>query len=165
MTLLDLMTVWDAESGWREMEQLGLSILLAFAAQSNLDVSTLTFVDILNLILENINIYWIFCHYLTHWGRVTHICVGKLIIIGSDNGFSLGRCQAIIWTNAGIWSMGPLGTNCNEILIEIHTFSFTKMHLKMLSAKWRLFCLGLNVLTLARHVFEIIPHGRPVNHG
>ena len=25
---------------------------------------------------------------LTHWGRVTHICVGKLTIIGSDNGLS-----------------------------------------------------------------------------
>ena len=24
--------------------------------------------------------------YLTHWGRVTHICVSKLTIIGSDNG-------------------------------------------------------------------------------
>ena len=56
---------------------------------------------------------------LTNWGRVTHICVGKLIIIGSDNGLSPGRRQAIIWTNAGIWSMGPLGTNYSEILIEI----------------------------------------------
>ena len=39
---------------------------------------------------------------LTHWGRVTHICVSKLTIIGSDNGLSPGRRQAIIWTNAGI---------------------------------------------------------------
>ena len=56
---------------------------------------------------------------LTHWGRVTHICVNKLTIIGSDNGLSLGRCQAIIWTNAGILLIGPLGTNFSEILIEI----------------------------------------------
>ena len=55
---------------------------------------------------------------LTHWGRVTHICVNKLTIIGSDNGLSPGRRQAIIWTNAGILLIGPLGTN-NEILIEI----------------------------------------------
>ena len=67
---------------------------------------------------------------LTHWGRVTHICVGNLTIIGSDNGLSSGRRQAIIWTNAGILLIGPLGTNFNEILIEIHTFSFKKMHLK-----------------------------------
>ena len=33
---------------------------------------------------------------LTHWGRVTHICVGKLTIIGSDKGLSPGRRQAII---------------------------------------------------------------------
>ena len=38
---------------------------------------------------------------LTHWGRVTHICVGKLTIIGSDNGLSPERRQAIIWTNIG----------------------------------------------------------------
>ena len=33
---------------------------------------------------------------LTHWGRVTHICVGNLTTIGSDNGLSPGRRQAII---------------------------------------------------------------------
>ena len=84
---------------------------------------------------------------LTHWGRETHIRVGKLTIIASCNGLSPGRRQAIIWTNAGILLIGPLGTNFNEILIDIHTFSFKKMHLKMSSAKWRPFCLGLNVLT------------------
>ena len=48
---------------------------------------------------------------LTHWGWVTHRCVGKLTIIGSDNGLSPGRRQAIIWTNAGILLIKPLGTN------------------------------------------------------
>ena len=85
-------------------------------------------------------------HYLTHWGRATHICVSKLTIIASDNGLSPGRRQAIIWNNAGILSIGPLGTNFSEILIEILTFSFTKMRLKVSSAKWRPFCLGLNML-------------------
>ena len=37
------------------------------------------------------------------------VCVGEIIIIGSDNGFSPGRRQAIIWTNAGILLIGPLG--------------------------------------------------------
>ena len=83
---------------------------------------------------------------LTHWGRVTHTCVVKLTIIGSDNGLSPGRRQAIIWTNPGILLIGRLGTNFSEILIGIQTFSFKKMHLKMSSAKWRPFCLGLNVL-------------------
>ena len=86
--------------------------------------------------------------HLTHWGRVTHICIGKLTIIGSDNGLSPGRRQAIIWTNVGILLIGPLGTNFSEILIEILTFSFKKMHLKVSSAKRRPFCLGLHVATL-----------------
>ena len=84
---------------------------------------------------------------LTHWGRVTHICVSKLTIIGSDNGLSPDRRQAIVWTNAGLLLIGPLGTNFNEILIEILTFPFKKMRLKVSSAKRRPFCLGLNVLT------------------
>ena len=84
--------------------------------------------------------------WLTHWGRVTHICVSNLTIVGSDNGLLPDRRQAIIWTNAGILSIGPLGINFNENLIGIQTFLFYKMHLKMSSAKWRPFCLGLNVL-------------------
>ena len=89
--------------------------------------------------------------FFTHWGRVTHICVGNLTIIGSDNGLSPGRRQAIIWTIAGILLIGPLGTNFSEILIGIQTFSFKKMHLKMLSATWRPFCPGLNVLNCMSH--------------
>ena len=89
-------------------------------------------------------------HALTHWGRVTHICVVILTIIGSDNGLSPVRRQAIIWTNAGMLLIGPSGTNFREILIGIQTFSFNKMHLKMSSAKWRPFCLGFNVLMLCK---------------
>ena len=86
---------------------------------------------------------------LTHWGRVTHICVIKLITIGSDNGLSPGRRQAIIWTNVGILLIGPLGANFSEILMEI-IFSFKKMLLKVSSGKWRPFCLGLNELMYDR---------------
>ena len=94
---------------------------------------------------------------LTHWGRVTHICISKLTIIGSDNGLSPERRQAIIWTNAGLLLIGPLGTNFIEILIGIQTFSFKKMHLKMSSAKQRPFCLGLNVLSVSP-VYTWDPH-------
>ena len=83
---------------------------------------------------------------LSHWGRVMHICLIKLTSIGSDNALLPGRCQAIIWTNAGILLIGPLGTNFSEILIEIYTFSLKKMHLKMSSGKWRPSCLSLNEL-------------------
>ena len=86
---------------------------------------------------------WVF---LTHLGRVTHICVTKLTIIGSDNGLSPGRRQAIIWTNAGILLIGALGTNVSEILTKIYTFPLKKMHLKMSSGKRRPSCLGLSVL-------------------
>ena len=84
---------------------------------------------------------------LIHWGWVTHICMGKLNVIGSDNGLSPSRRQSIIRTNAVILLIGPSGMNFSEILIEIHTFSFKKMHLKMSSGKWRPFCLGFNVLS------------------
>ena len=86
---------------------------------------------------------------LTYWGRVTHICVRKIIIIGSDNGLSPVWHQAIIWINAGILLIGPLGTNFSEIHIEILTFPFKKMRLKVSSVKWWSFCLGLNVLNLS----------------
>ena len=83
---------------------------------------------------------------LTHWGRVTHICVSKLTIIGSYIGLSPDRRQAIIWTHAGLLLIGPLGTNLSGILIEIQTFSVKKMRLKVSSAKLRPFFIGLNEL-------------------
>ena len=53
---------------------------------------------------------------LTHWRQATHICVGKLTIIGSDNGLSPGRRQAIIWTNDIVNSTlaNILQWNCNR---------------------------------------------------
>ena len=95
---------------------------------------------------------------LAHWGRVTHICVGKLANIGSDNSLSPGRRQAIIWTNAGISLIGLFGTNFNEILIGIQIFSFKKMHLKMSSPKWRPFCLSLNELVMVYSLMTSSQH-------
>ena len=77
---------------------------------------------------------------------MTHICVGNVTIIGADNGLPPSRRQAIIWTNAGILLMEPLGSSFSEILIEILKVSFKKMRFKVSSAKWRPFCLSLNVL-------------------
>ena len=109
---------------------------------------------------------------LSHWGWV-HICVGNLTIIGSDNGLSPGQRQAIIWINAGILLFGLLGTNFSEILIVIHKFSLTKMHLKM-SVKWLPFCLGLDVLMmviinsyfpLSRDAEHMMHYPRPLRSG
>ena len=91
---------------------------------------------------------WVRDCLLKHWGRQTHICISNRTIIGLDNGLSPGRHQAIIWTNAGIFLIGPFGTNFSEISNKILTSSFKKMHLKLASAKWRPFCLGLNVLKI-----------------
>ena len=91
---------------------------------------------------------------LTYGSWVTHICVSKLTIIGSDNGLSPGRRQAIIWTNAGILLIGTLGTNFSEILIECHSFSFKKMHMNMSSGKWRPSCLSLNMLKFSSCIRE-----------
>ena len=55
--------------------------------------------------------------------------------IGSDNGLSPILRQAIIYTNTKLFSIRPLETNFSEIVIEIQIFSFTKMCLKISSAK------------------------------
>ena len=49
-------------------------------------------------------------------------CVSKHSFIGSENGLTPGRSQAIIWTNARILLIGPFGTNFSEIFIEIRIF-------------------------------------------
>ena len=85
-----------------------------------------------------------------------HICITR-VSIGSDNGLAPNRRQAIIWTNAGLLSIGPLVTNFSEILIKIQNFSLTKMHLKISSAKWRTFCPESNIVAwhsiLGRYTF------------
>ena len=72
---------------------------------------------------------------LTHGGRVTHICVSELTIIGSDNGLPPGRRQAIIRTNAGILLIRASKANFSEVLSNIHTVSFKRIHFKMSSGK------------------------------
>ena len=70
----------------------------------------------------------------------------KSLLISSFVTDAVGPTRVIIWTSAGILSIGPLGTNfSSEILIDIYIFSFKKMHLKISSGKWRPYLLGLNV--------------------
>ena len=63
-------------------------------------------------------------------------------IIGSDNGLPPNRCQAIIWTNAGIVLIGHRGTNFNKILIKIQQFKKKR--------KWLLICRLENGAILSR---------------
>ena len=72
---------------------------------------------------------------LIHWSQMMHICISKFSIIGSDNGLSPSRSQAIIQTNAGILLIRTSGANFEEIMSEICIFPFKKMHLKLPSGK------------------------------
>ena len=80
------------------------------------------------------------------FNSLTHLCLGKLTNISSDNGLSPGRRQAFLWTNTGLLAIGPLWTHFSEFSIKIQRFSLQKMHVQISSAKWRPTCLGLNVL-------------------
>ena len=93
-----------------------------------------------------INIFMI----LTHWGRVMHLCVGKLTTIGWDNGLSPGRLHAIIWTNAGI-----LGTNFNEIFtkfMHFHSKRIWKCLPELVSILSRPQCVNLYPLSSLPHL-------------
>ena len=86
--------------------------------------------------------------------RLSRACMlNKLTIISSDNGLAPGRYQAIIWTNAGILLIGSLGRNFSEILIQIHTFSFKKIHLQISSGN-----SVLNMLRLCKGTVKKSTH-------
>ena len=65
-------------------------------------VNELNLISLLDTKLELIVEIFPFWFKLTHWGQMTHICFGKLNIIGSDNGLSPGQRHAIMQTSAGI---------------------------------------------------------------
>ena len=66
--------------------------------------------------------------------------------MGSDNGSLPDQRQAIICTNGGILLIGTIERNFSEIWIKMQHFSYEKMNMNVPSAKWRPFCLDLNVL-------------------
>ena len=76
------------------------------------------------------------------------------VSIDSDNGLWPVQRQAIIWTNAGLLSIGPIGINFNEIWIKIENFSLMKTHLKMSPSKWWPFCKGADELTFSCIIME-----------
>ena len=84
-----------------------------------------------------------FSYILTHWGRVMHICISELNIIGSDNGLALTRH---FWTNAGILLIWPLGTDFSEMLIKIHIFFIQANAWEIVICEVRAICLSLDVL-------------------
>ena len=84
-------------------------------------------------------------HLSTHWGRVTHICVSKLTIIGSDNGLSSRRRLAIFWTsNIVNWTLTiKLQWNLNRnFYIFIHENAFENAVWKMATTSSRPGCVN-----------------------
>ena len=83
---------------------------------------------------------------LNHRCWVTHICVNKLTIFGSDSGLSYGRRQAIIWTNDGLLLIGTnivnIVANTSKILIEIQQYSFMEMYYKLAAILSRPQCIN-----------------------
>ena len=81
--------------------------------------------------------------YMRQWMRSTLVQIMAWNWIG------------IISSNAALLSIGPLGTNFSEILVKIQNFSFTKMHLKISSAKWRPFCPKGDELTAWNYWLDV----------
>ena len=80
--------------------------------------------------------------FFTHWGRVTHICVSKLTIMGPDNGLSPGRHHHLnqCWNNVNSTLGNKLQWNLNRNSNNfIHENAFESV-----VWKWRPFCLGPN---------------------
>ena len=66
---------------------------------------------------------------LTHWSRVTHMCVNRLTSINSDKGWLLGCRQAIIWANVAILLIGPSQTSM-KFKSKFKHFLWRKIYLK-----------------------------------
>ena len=107
----------------------GVNIIVAFKEGNDLMITKSTLPS--PFLLHYIS-FWIPIHW-THWCRVTRKCVNKLSIISSNNGLSHGRRQAIIWTNARILLIGPLGTKFNDIYSK-----FIHFHSRRYFWKYRL---------------------------
>ena len=75
--------------------------------------------------------------------------------IGSGNGLWSIQRQAITQANAGLLSIGLLGTYFSEIWFTFLSFSFKKMQLKMLSAK---------MAAIVSRVRWVAPHSYIVVH-
>ena len=80
---------------------------------------------------------------LTHWGRVMHICISKLTIIGSENGLVTSHYLNQWWNIVNRTLGNKLQWNLNQnlyILIQGNA-------LENVVWKWRPFCLSFNELT------------------
>ena len=137
---------------------LNLTVVQLFKNRENVVAFYIICQSICLYIIRNDNICMSFTSYLieAEWRIYASV---KISIIVSHDGLSPGRHQAVICTNAWISIIGPLETNCSEIVIEIYAFSFKKMHLKIASGNLQSFCLGHNMLAYHGRlsIFSTIP--------
>ena len=97
-----------------------------------------------------ISVIWWRTHWLTHWGRVTYL-------YASVNYPSLVQIMACAWTAPShylnqYWNVADctLRNKLQWSFIRNSNIFIKKMHLKMSYAKWRSFCLGLNMLKMSQ---------------
>ena len=76
--------------------------------------------------------------FVCHWSGSSLVQVMACRLFGA---------KPFTWTNGAILSIGHLGTNFGEFYLKFKHFRWIKMHSKMSSAKWRPFCLGLDVVS------------------
>ena len=94
----------------RDFTVIFLSVWLIFAIQGTYGDSSTVLYGTCSHVAPFLN--WI---DRTPWGRITHLCVSELTVIGSDNGSAP--------TNPEI-----LGTNFSKNFSEVHAFSVEKIH-------------------------------------
>ena len=139
-----LCTGWDARDLWdKSGSSTGNEWVSFISTDTAIQTRHYSHWSTLNSYILDRHVYFAkstICHTLTHWCRVTHICV--INIIDSDNDLSCCRLHTIIWTNDTLLLIWTLRNYLSESYIEIHTFSFNKMRLKISSVKWWSFCLG-----------------------
>ena len=82
---------------------------------------------------------------MSHSGRLTHICVSKLTLIGSDKAWHLVGTKPLSELMLGYCWLDPQEQNSAKFNQNSYII-IKKIHLKMSSWYWWPFCLGLNVI-------------------
>ena len=89
-----------------------------------------------------------------------------MVNIGSENGLSPVRRQAITWTNPDSLSVGHVGTIICEILIKIQTSSSKKTYLKMAAKRqpfyYKFFKLNLHIVILSTCCWSLMSATEPL---
>ena len=92
---------------------------------------------------------------------MAHICVNKLDVIGSSNGLSPVRRQAVVWINDDLLLIGPLEIIFGEIAIKITSTFIQEDAFENVVCETGLFCFGLIVFQACKFTAlygVLVPH-------